>query len=432
MQRLKVAPGGALRGRIRVPGDKSISHRAVMLGAIADGETRASGFLNGEDCLATLNIFRQLGVAADHRDDQIQITGAGLHGLLAPTSDLDCGNSGTSMRLLSGLLSGQAFDSVLTGDASLSRRPMRRVTEPLREMGASIESSASGTAPLHIYGQQVLRGIDYTSPVASAQIKSALLLGGLYADGDTVIHEPGPSRDHSERMLQTFGQPVSVEEGTVRMTPAGGLAGCEVQIPGDISSAAFFIVGASIAPGSDLVIENIGLNPTRTGVLDIMRDMGANIEVLEQRLAGAEPIGDLRVRHADLQGIHIRGDVVARAIDEFPAVFIAAACAKGETVLTDAAELRVKESDRIAVMAEGLTALGIDAEALEDGIRIQGGALQSGGVEGHGDHRISMAFAMAGLRAAGDIHINDCAAINTSFPGFTELAASSGLQVAAS
>ena len=425
------APGGALRGRIRAPGDKSISHRAIMLGSLAEGVTTVTGFLEGEDCLATLKTFRAMGVRIDGPEQgRMTVHGVGLHGLRAPDGPLDMGNSGTSMRLMSGILAGQAFDTVLTGDASLTRRPMRRVTEPLARMGARIESTGQGTAPLHIYGGQRLTGIDYRLPMASAQVKSCLLLAGLYAEGVTRITEPAPTRDHTERMLEGFGSPLRREgDRTVALTGGGRLTGTAIDVPADISSAAFFLVGASLAPGSDLVLEHVGVNPTRTGVLEILRLMGANIEVLNPRLAGGEPVADLRVRHAPLRGVRIPETLVPLAIDEFPALFVAAACADGVTVLTGAEELRVKESDRIQVMADGLNALGVAAGPTSDGIVIQGGALAGGTVHSHGDHRIAMSFAMAALRASGPITICDCANVNTSFPGFVALARNVGLAI---
>ncbi len=426
-----VEPGGALRGRVRVPGDKSISHRAIMLGALAEGRTAISGFLEGEDCLATLQAFRAMGVAIEGPEaGRVTVQGVGLHGLCPPSAPLDMGNSGTSMRLMSGLLAGQAFDTILTGDASLTRRPMRRVTEPLALMGARIDASPGGTAPLRIHGNQTLRGIDYVLPMASAQVKSCLLLAGLYAEGVTAVTEPAPTRDHTERMLEGFGYPLQrLGEGRVAVQGGGTLTGTVIDVPADISSAAFFLVGASIAPGSDLLLEHVGINPTRTGVIDILRLMGADIEIQHPRLAGGEPVADLRVRHAPLRGIRIPEQLVPLAIDEFPALFIAAAVAEGVTVLTGAAELRVKESDRIQVMADGLMALGVAAGPTSDGIVIQGGALAAGAVHSHGDHRIAMSFAMAALRAGGVIAIDDCANVNTSFPDFVALARGTGLRI---
>jgi 3-phosphoshikimate 1-carboxyvinyltransferase len=426
-----VAPGGALHGQWRVPGDKSISHRAIMFGALAEGITTITGFLDGEDCLATINAFRAMGVVIGGPDQgRVTVHGVGLHGLQAPAGPLDLGNSGTSMRLMSGILAGQAFDCVLTGDASLTGRPMRRITEPLTRMGARITTGERGTAPLQIHGGQRLNGIDYPLPVASAQLKSGLLLAGLYAEGMTRITEPAPTRDHTERMLEGFGYPLQRDdERTVTISGGGRLTAATLDIPADLSSAAFFLVGASIAPGSDLLLEHVGVNPTRTGVIDILRLMGANIEIRNPRLAGGEPVADLRVRYAPLHGIRIPEALVPLAIDEFPALFIAAACAKGVTVLTGAAELRVKESDRIQVMADGLNALQIAAGGTADGIVIQGGTLAGGAVNSHGDHRIAMSFAMAALRASGPIRIHDCANVNTSFPGFADLARSAGLQL---
>jgi len=425
-----VEPGGRLTGKLRVPGDKSISHRSMMLGALAEGVTEVSGFLEGEDSLATLNAFRAMGVVIDGpTHGRVTLHGVGLHGLRAPQGPLYLGNSGTSMRLLAGLLAGQTFDTVMTGDASLSRRPMQRVTTPLALMGAIIEATPEGTAPLTVRGGQTLRGIDYQLPVASAQVKSCLLLAGLYAQGRTRITEPAPTRDHTERMLKGFGYPVMREAATASVTGGGRLRATRIEVPADISSAAFFLVGASIAPGSDLLLEHVGINPTRTGVIDILRLMGADIEVLNAREIGGEPVADLRVRHANLHGIEIPEALVPLAIDEFPALFIAAACASGTTVLTGAAELRVKESDRIQVMADGLTALGVMAQPTPDGIIIEGGPLRGGQVDSHGDHRIAMAFAMAALRTSGPVQIDDCANVNTSFPGFVTLAETTGLAI---
>ncbi len=428
----RIAPGGALTGVVRVPGDKSISHRSVMLGALAEGVTRVSGFLEGEDALATMNIFRALGVRIDGPSHgALTIHGVGMHGLRAPAGMLDCGNSGTSMRLLAGLLAGQAFDATLTGDESLRRRPMRRVAEPLALMGARIETAAGGVPPVTVRGGAQLRGVDYALPVASAQVKSALLLAGLYARGRTCVIEPAPTRDHTERMLRAFGYRVETDGARVCLEGGGRLAACDVEVPADISSAAFFLVGASIAPGSDLTLTGVGVNPTRTGVLEILRLMGARISLTNERVAGGEPVADLRVRSAPLRGIRVPPELVPLAIDEFPALFVAAACAHGETVVTGAEELRVKESDRIAVMAEGLRELGAHAEPTPDGMRIVGNSFRGGRVDSRGDHRIAMAFAMAALRASGPVEIEDCANVATSFPGFEALARSAGLAISA-
>lgn len=425
-----VAPGGGLRGRIRVPGDKSISHRAIMLGAIADGVTEISGFLEGDDSLATLGAFRDLGVAIDGPDEgRVRIEGVGLRGLRASGSELDLGNSGTSMRLLSGLLAGQHFSSTLVGDVSLSKRPMRRVTEPLARMGARIGTTGEGTAPLRIEPVEALSAIDYEMPVASAQVKSCLLLAGLYARGDTCVTEPAPTRDHTERMLAGFGCPVRRDGPRICISGGDPLRACRLDVPGDISSAAFFLVGASIAPDSDLTLEHVGVNPTRIGVLNILRAMGADIEIMNPRDAGGEPVADLHVRSAALKGIRIPADQIPLAIDEFPALFVAAACAKGETWLTGAEELRVKESDRIQVMADGLAILGVEAEPRADGIKIRGGTYGGGILDSHGDHRVAMSLAIAALRAQAAIEIRDCANVNTSFPGFAALAAGTGLGI---
>ncbi|MBE0510958.1 MAG: 3-phosphoshikimate 1-carboxyvinyltransferase [Gammaproteobacteria bacterium] len=425
-----VQPGGKLQGSLRVSGDKSISHRSIMLGSIAEGVTEVSGFLEGEDSLATLQAFRDMGVQIEGpHQGRVIIHGVGLHGLKTSAKPLDLGNSGTSMRLLAGLLSGQAFDVTMIGDASLSKRPMRRVTEPLALMGAKVETTEAGTPPLHVHGGQSLRGIDYVMPVASAQVKSCLLLAGLYADGPTCVTEPAPTRDHTERMLQGFGYPVRVQGATACVEPGGKLTATAIDVPADISSATFFMVGAAIAPDSDVTLQHVGINPTRIGVINILRLMGADIALSNEREVGGEPVADIRVRYRPLKGIVIPEEQVPLAIDEFPALFVAAACAEGETILTGAHELRVKESDRIQVMADGLQALGVDAQPTEDGMVIQGGQIGSATVQSHGDHRIAMSFAMAALRASGPITIEDCANVNTSFPGFVELAAGTGLKI---
>ena len=430
-KQFNIEPGGELHGVIRVPGDKSISHRSIMLGALAEGKTEVTGFLEGEDNLATLNAFRNMGVKIEGPvNGQLTIDGVGMHGLQRPDKPLYLGNSGTSMRLLTGLLAVQAFDCELTGDASLSTRPMRRVTEPLASMGAKVETTAEGTPPLRIKGGQVLHGIEYHMPVASAQVKSCLLLAGLYARGKTCVTEPAPTRDHTERMLQGFGYVVEQDRANKVCLEGGGvLQATRIDVPADISSATFFMVGASIAPGSDITLQHVGMNPTRIGVINILRLMGADLQIENERLVGGEPVADIRVRSAKLKGVRIPEAQVPLAIDEFPALFVAAACAEGETVLTGARELRVKESDRIQVMADGLQALGIDAQATEDGMVIQGGRLGSGTVSSHGDHRIAMSFAMAGLRASGTVSITECANVDTSFPGFVSLAKGSGVNI---
>ncbi len=428
------SPASALTGSFRVPGDKSISHRSIMLGSLAEGTTEVTGFLEGEDSLATLQAFRDMGVVIEgpHRG-RVTIHGVGLHGLQPPPGPLYLGNSGTSMRLLAGLMAGQTFDVEMSGDASLSKRPMGRVADPLKLMGAVVDTADGGRPPIKVHGAGKLKGIHYDLPMASAQVKSCVLLAGLYADGETSVTEPAPTRDHTERMLKGFGYDVSVDGNKVTIKSGGKLTATSIDVPADISSAAFFMVGASIAEGSDITLEHVGINPTREGIINILRAMGGNIEVLNQREVGGEPVADIRVRSAKLKGIHIPEDQVPLAIDEFPALFIAAACAEGETILTGAEELRVKESDRIQVMIDGLTTLGVQAVGTPDGAVIQGlghnGLLGGGEVVSHGDHRIAMSFSMASLRASSAITILDCANVATSFPGFVDLANNAGLEL---
>ena len=428
-----VNPGGCLNGEFRVPGDKSISHRSIMFGSLAEGVSHVSGFLQGEDSLNTLRAFRAMGVDIEGPSDdgRVTIKGVGLKGLTQPGAPLDLGNSGTSMRLMAGLLSGQDFDLELSGDRSLSKRPMKRVTDPLAQMGAKVDSAEGGKPPLKIHGGQQLQGIQYDMPVASAQVKSCLLLAGMYAEGKTCVTEPAPTRDHTERMLNAFGYEVTNEGSTMCIEGGGKLTACDIDVPADISSAAFFLVGASIAQDSDITLQHVGINPTRTGVIDILKLMGANIELLNQRTVGGEPVADIRVRSARLKGIQVPEELVPLAIDEFPVLFVAAACAEGKTVVTGAKELRVKESDRIQVMADGLQILGVDAQPTEDGMIIQGGAIHGGKVHSRDDHRIAMAFTMAALRADGPIHIEDCENVNTSFPDFVGLAGRAGIDVSA-
>ena len=425
------SPGAAVKGRIRVPGDKSISHRSIMLGSLAEGVTEVEGFLEGEDALATLQAFRDMGVVIEGpQHGRVTVNGVGLHGLQPPPGPIYVGNSGTTMRLMAGLLAGQPFASELTGDASLTKRPMNRIAKPLRDMGANLDTAADGRPPLQINGDKSqLKGIDYDMPVASAQVKSCLLLAGLYASGNTSVTEPAPTRDHTERMLKGFGYPVQVEGSRVTIEPGHRLTACKIDVPADISSAAFFMVAASIAPGSDLVLEHVGINPTRIGVINILRAMGGDITLSNEREVGGEPVADVRVRYAALKGIDIPLDQVPLAIDEFPVLFIAAACAEGRTVLRGAEELRVKESDRIQVMVDGLTTLGVKAQPTPDGIIIDGGEMGGGSVASHSDHRIAMAFSVASLRAKNDIQITDCANVATSFPDFVGLAKSVGIQV---
>ena len=428
---ITVEPGGQVSGNLRVPGDKSISHRSVMLGAIADGITRVKGFLEGEDALNTVAAFREMGVTIIGPErGEITIFGVGKYGLKAPRIPLYLGNSGTSMRLLAGLLAAQRFDCELDGDESLRKRPMKRVADPLAEMGAKIETGAEGTPPLKISGSS-LKGISYSMPIASAQVKSSLLLAGLYAQGDTTVTEPAACRDHTERMLRGFGYPLTVDQARRTVTLTGGkpLSAIDIDIPADISSAAFFMVAAAISPGSTLTLQHVGVNPTRSGVISILRAMGADIQQSNYKEVGGEPVADLTIRHQPLRGIVIPMEQIPLAIDEFPAIFIAASCAEGETVLHGAAELRVKESDRIDAMATGLKSLGIVTETFEDGIRIEGGQLQGGKIDSRGDHRIAMAFAVAGLRANAPIEISNCANVATSFPGFVAMAQQAGIQL---
>lgn len=417
-----VRQAAGLRGTIVVPGDKSISHRSIMFGSLARGTTLVRGFLRGEDTISTLNAFRAMGVSAVDDGETIRIEGAGLHGLQEPDDVVDCGNSGTSMRLLAGMLAGQNFFSVLTGDQYLRNRPMGRVIAPLAEMGASICGRAGGTrAPLAIQGRK-LKGISFVSPVASAQVKSALLLAGLYADGETLVTEPSLSRDHSERMLRYFGADVESLTSGARIRGGGMLHGQEVDVPGDISSAAFFIVAALLVPGSELVITGVGMNPTRTGIIDILLRMGASIEQMNVREISGEPVADLLVRSSSLRGIEIGGDLVPRAIDEFPVICIAAACAEGKTVVRDARELRVKETDRIAAMATNLAKAGVTIMETEDGMEITGSERILGcSVDSFGDHRIAMSMLIAGLAAQGETTVTNIGCIATSFPSFTDL-----------
>jgi len=437
--KFKVQPGGVIKGRIRVPGDKSISHRSIMLGAIAEGTTTVTGFLEGDDSLATLKAFQAMGVdISGPEKGNVTIKGVGLKGLKKPSHPLDMGNSGTAMRLMAGILAGQDFDCELIGDASLSKRPMKRVTDPLRLMGAQIETSEGGMPPLKITGtgDQSLTGIDYVLPMASAQVKSCVLLAGLYAEGTTSALEPAPTRDHTERMLNGFGYKVTsekIDDQKMKASLQGGgvLTARHIDVPSDISSAAFFMAAAAVSKGSDLVIEHVGMNPTRVGIVDILKLMGADIQLENAHEVGGEPVADVHVRYAPLKGIQIPEELVALAIDEFPVLFVVAASAEGQTVLTGAEELRVKESDRIQVMADALQAVGVDAQPTPDGMIINGGPQtpQSGEIQSHHDHRISMAMTVAGLNAAAEITIDDCANVNTSFPTFIELINQVGMQV---
>jgi 3-phosphoshikimate 1-carboxyvinyltransferase len=433
MRNFEARPAARVSGAVAVPGDKSISHRSLMLSGIAQGMSEVSGFLASEDCLATMAAMRALGVRIEQRSaTHVMIHGVGLRGLRGADRALDMGNAGTAMRLFTGLLSAQSFDSQLIGDASLMKRPMERVAKPLREMGADVRTH-DGTPPVDIGGGRSLHGIDYRMPVASAQVKSAILLAALFADSATTVVAPAVTRDHSERMLLSCGVRLDIEGLRVTLHPPQQLAGQRIEVPGDFSSAAFFIVAGLLgASAGGLAVENVGLNRTRTGLLDILRSMGARIDIVNLR-AGAEPVADLLVHASALRGVRVPADLVPLAIDELPILFIAAACAQGETVVTGAEELRVKESDRIAAMSAGLTALGVTHTVLPDGMRIEGrdeGAAFGGGeIDSHGDHRIAMSFAVASLRASKPLVVRDVANVATSFPGFVELAQSVGLDV---
>lgn len=427
------SPGRALRGEVGVPGDKSVSHRAIMFASLADGVSRIDGFLEGEDARATEAIFRRLGARIDTPAAGGRVVhGVGIDGLRAADGPLDCGNAGTAMRLLAGLLAGQAFDSTLVGDASLSKRPMRRVTVPLSRMGARIDTGEGGLPPLRIHGGAPLAGVEFEAEIASAQVKSALLLAGLYARGRTTVIEPQPTRDYTERMLAAFGWPIDFAPGRASLEGGHRLRATDVRVPADFSSAAFFIVAATLVPGSELRLKRVGMNPRRTGLLHVLRAMGADIHAEAADEQGGEPVADLVVRHAPLRGIEVPVAHVADMIDEFPVLFVAAACAEGQTVVRGASELRVKESDRIGTVAAGLRALGVRVDETADGATVHGGALGGGRIDSHGDHRVAMAFAVAAQRAGGEVAIDDVANVATSFPGFDALAreAGFGLRVA--
>lgn len=408
-----------LQGEINIPGDKSISHRAVMIGAISEGTTEVTNFLQGADCLSTISCFQKMGIEIENMPEKITIHGKGLHGLKAPTEILDCGNSGTTTRLISGILSGQDFSSTLTGDASIQKRPMLRIMKPLREMGANIQSiKDNNCAPLEINGS-ILQGISYQSPIASAQVKSAILLAGLYANGTTSITEPYVSRNHSEIMLSHFGAKLEIKDTTVTIHPNPVLSGQKVEVPGDISSAAYFIAAGLLVPGSKLLLKNVGINPTRDGILRVAKEMGGNFEILNERTACGEPVADLLVSYSTLHGITIGGEIIPTLIDEIPIIAIMAAFAEGTTIIKDAAELKVKESDRIAVMVDNLTAMGCDIEATDDGMIIHGGKpLLGTTIETKKDHRIAMSFAIADLMAEGTTTLLDKECVDISFPTF--------------
>ena len=422
-----VSPSRLASGVLTVPGDKSVSHRALMFGSIAEGWTEVSGFLPGEDCLATLDAMRAMGVGIESvSDTEIRIDGVGLHGLSAPADALDLGNSGTAMRLMAGLLAGQGFDSVLTGDASLSARPMGRVIRPLSAMGAVVDS-VDGKPPLRIEGSGGLTAIDYAMPVASAQVKSAVLLAGLYANGVTQVTEPAVTRNHTELMLAAMGVTVNRDGGRIGLEGGQRLRGQPIAVPADLSSASFVMLAALLSQDADLLIQGVGVNPTRTGVIDALKAMGADIRLENERLLGSEPAADIRVRASQLRGCAVDPALVSLAIDEFPVLFVAAAAARGRTVFSGLAELRVKESDRIAAMATGLQALGARVEETPDGAVIEGGRISGGAVDSYGDHRVAMSLAVAGTVADGPVTVRDVAAVDTSFPGFGALMASLGV-----
>ncbi len=406
-----------LHGELSVPGDKSIGHRAVIFAAIANGTSRIANLSGGEDNHSTIEAFKTLGVKISGDDRLLTIEGKGFEGLAAPMKVIDCGNSGTTMRLLSGIVAGRPFVSMLDGDASLRRRPMKRIAEPLEKMGARFESN-DGRAPLNIHGG-ALKGIRYATPVASAQVKSAILLAGLQADGVTTVEEPQQSRDHTEIMARALGAKLEARGNIVSVQGGPKLAAFDISVPGDLSSAAFFMAAAAMIPGSDVVIRGVGCNPTRAGVIDVLRRMGASIEMLDQKTAAGEPVADIRVRGARLKGVDIGPEMVARTIDEYPILAVAAGLAQGITAICGAKELRYKESDRITVMTEQLRRLGVDVEERDDGMIIEGrGRLKGASVQSAGDHRVAMSLAVAGLSADGGVEIDDTACADISFPGF--------------
>lgn len=425
--RFQVTPSKVRDATVIVPGDKSVSHRALMLGSVAEGRTEVSGFLAGEDCLATLTAMQSLGVNIKQPSaTEMTIDGVGLAGLRAADGDLDLGNSGTAMRLMAGLLSGQAFNSVLTGDESLNGRPMGRIIKPLTMMGAAIESDCDGTPPLQISGGMRLQGIHYDLPMASAQVKSAILLAGLYATGTTSVTEPAVTRDHTERMFGSMGVDISINNGTIALEGGQRLHGCDVKVPADLSSASFVILAALLAENADIQIKQVGVNPTRTGVIDILKGMGADISQENPRQLGQEPVADLRVRSSVLKGGVVDPALVSLAIDEFPVLFVAAAAAVGSTHFSGIGELRVKESDRISAMADGMRILGIKVDETNDGAVVHGGRFGGGTVQSFGDHRVAMSLAVAGTVASDEVIVEDVAAVDTSFPGFCETMAALG------
>lgn len=410
-----------LNGRIKIPGDKSISHRAVMFGSLANGDTVITGFLRGDDCMSTISCFKKLGIDIEVTDDRVVVHGKGLKGLTAPKELLDVGNSGTTIRLISGILAAQEFNSILNGDASIQKRPMKRVINPLSQMGADIESTNDGYAPLKIYGRK-LTAMEYTMPVASAQVKSAILLASLFAEGTTIINEPVASRDHTEIMLNYFGANINNDNGVITSTPVQELYGKELEVPGDISSAAFFMVAGLIVPNSHIIIENVGINPTRTGIIDALRSMGGYVEILNERMSGGELVGDIEVKTSKLKATTLEGSIIPRMIDEIPVFAVAALCAEGTTFVNDATELKVKESNRIATMSQELGKMGVVIEETDDGMIIKGNQKIKGGtVYSHLDHRVAMSCAIAALIAEDNTTITDADCVGISFPNFYEL-----------
>ena len=426
----RVTPSPIRDAAITVPGDKSISHRALMLGSVAEGRTEVSGFLAGDDCLATAAAMRALGVTIEQPGTtELLIEGVGRDGLQPPDREIYLGNSGTAMRLLAGLLAGQRFSSTLTGDESLTGRPMGRIITPLTLMGAAIESDCDGTPPLQLSGGLRLHAIDYDLPIASAQVKSAILLAGIYADGRTSVTEPAVTRDHTERMLSLMGVDISARGGTISIAGGQDLRGCAVEVPGDFSSATFIILATLLSQDADIIIKSVGVNPTRTGIIDILKEMGADLTLENCRSLGQEPVADLRVRASRLRGAAVDPALVSLAIDEFPALFVAAAAAQGTTIFSGLEELRVKESDRISAMADGLRQLGIDVVETPDGAVIQGGRFSGGEVDSYHDHRVAMSLAVAGTVADGEVLIRGVDNVDTSFPGFRDLMSSLGAKI---
>lgn len=416
-----IHPKTGLKGSIKIPGDKSISHRAVMFGSIAKGDTHITGFLPGDDCMSTIGCFRNLGIDIEADGENVTVHGKGLRGLSAPKAQLDVGNSGTTIRLISGILAAQNFDTVLNGDASIQKRPMKRIIKPLSLMGADIKSTNDGYAPLTVHGKK-LKAIEYTMPVASAQVKSSILLASLFAEGTTVINEPVASRNHTEIMLNHFGADIKNTKGVITSTPVKELYAKDLNVPGDISSAAFFMVAGLVVPNSHIIIENVGINPTRTGIIDALKAMGGNIAILNERESGGEAVADIEVKTSKLNATTLSGDIIPRMIDEIPVFAVAALCAEGTTYVKDAQELKVKESNRIATMAAELGKMGVKITETDDGMIIEGNQkLKGAEVYSHLDHRVAMSCAVAGLVADGDTIITEGDCVGISFPNFYEL-----------